>query len=114
MVIHLRHCEIGSATAEFAVLMPAVCLVLAVCLSGVQLATHQLQLHDAAALAARSAGRGGSPSALVGQLVPGASVHSERRGNLVCVYVAAQGAPVASLLGFGTVNATGCALADGR
>ncbi len=113
MLSHFRHCERGSATAEFAVLIPAVCLVLAVCLSGLQLATHQLQLHDAAALAARSAGRGGDASAVVGQLIPGASVHNERKGNLVCVHVSAHGSPMAGLLGFGTISAMGCALADG-
>lgn len=114
MEIHIWHSERGSATAEFAVLIPAVCLVLALCLSGLQLATHQLQLHDAAALAARTAGRGGDSSAIVGQLIPGASARTERRGNLVCVHVADQGSPVARLLGFGTVSATGCALAAGR
>ena len=113
MASYSRSGERGSATAEFAILIPSVCLVLAVCLSGLQLATHQLQLNDAAALAARSAGRGGDSSALVGQLIPGASVHNERRGNLVCVRVAAHSSPLASLLGFGTVRATGCALADG-
>ncbi len=114
MATLFRHGERGGATIEFAVLIPSVCVVLALCLSGVQLATHQLQLNDAAALAARTAGRGGDSSALVGQLIPGASVHNERRGNLVCVRVDAQGSPLARVLGFGTVSATGCALADGR
>lgn len=106
--------ERGSATAEFAVLMPAVCLVLAVCLSGLQLATRQVQVQDAAALAARSAGRGEDPAIIVGQLVPGASVHREMRGNLVCARVEAKGSPMASLLGFATVSATSCALNGGR
>lgn len=114
MFAHIARRERGSATAEFAVLVPAVCLVLAVCLSGLQLATHQMQVSDAAALAARSAGRGGNPSAIVNQLMPRASSHSERRGNLLCVRVDTAGSPMARLLGFATVSATRCALANGR
>lgn len=104
----------GSATAEFAILMPAVCIVLAVCLSGLQLATQYVQVNDAAALAARSASRGEDASALVNRLVPEASMHSDRRGNLLCVRVDVSGAPMARLLGFTTVSGTSCALADGR
>lgn len=114
MFARLTSDERGSATAEFAVLIPAVCLVLAVCLSGLQLATRQLQVHDAAALAARSAGRGGNAASTVAQLIPGASLSTERRSNLVCVRVDAAGSPMAVLLGFATVSATSCALADGR
>jgi Flp pilus assembly protein TadG len=113
MITHLETGQRGSATAEFAVLIPAVCLVLVVCLSGLQLATRQLQIHDAAALAARSAGRGADPSALIGQLAPGASVHTSRRGNLVCVHVEVPGTPVARLFGFSTVDAESCAFAGG-
>lgn len=106
--------ERGSATAEFAVLMPAVCLVLAVCLSGLQLATRHVQVQDAAAMAARGAGRGEDPATIVGQLLPGASVRREVRGNLVCAHVEVSGSPLASLLSFPTVNATSCALNGGR
>lgn len=106
--------ERGSATAEFAVLIPAVCLVLALCLSALQLATSQLQVHDAAALAARTAGRGGDPTAVVSTMIPGASIHSERRGNLLCVHVDTASAPIASLLGFSKITATSCALAGGN
>lgn len=104
----------GSATAEFAVLMPAVCLVLAFCLSGLQLATRQVQVHDAAALAARAAGRGDDPATIVRQLIPGASVRSEKRGNLLCARVDAPSSPMANLLGFTTVTATSCALSGGH
>ena len=45
-------------TAEFAAVLPAVVLVLAVCLSGVQVATAQLRLQDASADASRLLGRG--------------------------------------------------------
>lgn len=106
--------ERGSATAEFAVLMPAVCIMLAVCLSGLQLATQHVKAIDAAALAARSASRGEDASALVNRLVPEASMHSERKGNLLCVRVDISGSPMARLLGFTSVSGTSCALSDGR
>lgn len=114
MIVNAAKRERGGATVEFAVLIPAVCLVLALCLSGLQLAVRQLQLHDAAALAARSAGRGADPGAVVDQLVPTASMSSERRGNLVCVHVTTQGSPLTGLFGFGSVSASSCALAGGR
>lgn len=114
MALHPLWRERGGATVEFAVLIPSVCLVLALCLSGLQLAAQQVRLGDAAALAARTAGRGGSAAALAGQLIPGSTVHEERRGNLVCVRLDTEGSPLARALGFGTVSATGCALAQGR
>ena len=66
--------ERGSVVAEFAVAMPAVLLVLATALGGVQLAGLQLQAQDAAADAARSYARGESAGVVAGRLqrqVPG-------------------------------------------
>lgn len=100
-------------TAEFVVLIPAVCVVLAMSLSGLQLATLQLRIHDAAALAARSAARGEDVVSKAKALIAGAVVHSERRANLLCIRIDAAGPPLAVLLGFSTVSATSCALADG-
>lgn len=113
MIVGSANRERGSATAEFAVVVPAVCLFLAVCLSGLQVATRQMQIHDVAALAARSAGRGADSTVVVRQLAPGATVHSGRRGNLVCVRVEARSAPLARLFGFDTVAAESCALDGG-
>lgn len=93
--------------------MPAVCLVLAVCLSGLQLAAQQMLVNDAAALAARSEGRGEGAAALVDRLVPTATTRSIRKGNLLCVRVEVAGAPLARLLGFPSVGSTRCSLADG-
>lgn len=104
----------GSVTAEFAVVIPAVILVLAVSLGGLQSVGRQIQLQDVAALAARSEARGEDAAALVRRLVPEASMKSEVRGNLVCIRLYAPGAPVAALLGVGVVSAMSCALADGR
>lgn len=78
----------GSVTAEFAVVVPAVILLLALCLSAMQVATLQIRLQDAASLAARSVARGGgSPASALG-LVRGASADIDRRGDLVCVRLA--------------------------
>ena len=68
--------ERGSVAAEFAVAMPAVLLVLATALGGVQLAGLQLQAQDAAADAARSYARGesaGSGRRAAARQVPGAA-----------------------------------------
>ncbi len=106
--------ELGSVTAEFATVIPAVVLVLAVSLSGLQLATRQLQLQDAAALAARSAARGSDAGTVVGSLLSGATAHTEFRGNLVCVSVETAGTLLSVVLGAITLTATSCALAGGR
>lgn len=83
----------GSVTAEFAVAMPAVGLVLASCVWGLGLAATQVRLQDAAGLEARAAARG-EPS--------GAGVLS-RDGDLVCVRLDESLAAV-------TLSARACAL----
>jgi hypothetical protein len=50
--------DAGMATAELAVALPALALLLAVCLYAVAVVTAQLRCVDAAGLAARLAGRG--------------------------------------------------------
>ena len=102
----------GSAVAEFAVALPAVLLVLATVLGGVQLGTLQLRLQDAAADAARSLGRGDPASGVTSRIarqVPSARWSVTRPDGLVCAHLAATAAPPAGLLGL-TVSATGCAL----
>lgn len=101
--------ERGSVTAELAVALPAVVLVLACCLSGMAAASQQLRLTDAAALAARTFARGGDPDALVARLLPGAHVTRSAEGDLACVTVTEQagGLPL-------TLTARSCALAGGR
>ena len=105
----------GAVTAEFATAMPAVILVLALCLAGGQLANQQLRLQDAASAAARAASRGEPASTVEGrarQLVPGASVDRSDRNGMVCVTVTLPGAlpGVASAL---TLTASSCALSEG-
>ena len=101
--------ERGSATAEFAVALPAVVMVLALCLSGIAVAGQQLRVQDAAALAARALGRGGDPHSLVARLLPGAGVSAGADGDLACVTLTmpAKGLPL-------TLSARSCALGGGR
>lgn len=112
----MRASERGSVAAEFAVAMPAVILVLATALGGVQLAGLQLRAQDAAADAARSYARGdpsGVVSARLARQVPGAGVSRYGRGDLVCARVTVS--PTGPIARFGIrVSASSCALAGGR
>jgi len=101
----------GSVTAEFAVALPAVILVLAACLTGMQAVGQQLRLADATAHAARSLARGESAdvaAARAAREVPGASITQSADGDLTCVTGSAPAA-----LGL-TVTASSCALSGGR
>jgi len=99
-------------TAEFAAVVPAVILVLACCLSGLQLSSQQLRVQAAAAVSVRSVARG--ESVPVSGLLSGATATTEWRGNLVCVRVSAPGRGLAGLFGTVRLTASGCALANGR
>lgn len=101
----------GSATAEFALVIPTVLLVLAGCLAGVQCAALQLRLQDAAASAARSASRGDDLTA-ARQIVPSATLVVSQRSDLVCV-LASSSARGAGLLSALTITASSCALGAG-
>ena len=106
----------GSAVAEFAIALPAVLLVFAVMLGGVQLAGLRLQAQDAAADAARSWARGetgGIVAARVARQVPSAAVSRSVRGDLVCATVSARARGPAARVGV-RVSATACALSGGR
>jgi hypothetical protein len=77
-------------TAELAVGLPVVVLVLGVCLGGLGIATAQLRAHDAAADAARLLGRGepvARAEALVARTAPGARLSVARADALVCATV---------------------------
>ena len=95
----------GSVTAEFAAVIPAVLLVLACCLAGLQLAGQQLRLQDAAAVTARSLARGDPAPAY-----PGATATTRVEGQLLCArLVAASSAPLIPL----QLSAESCALRGG-
>ncbi len=105
--------ERGSVTAEFAIAMPAVALVLACCLSGIQIAAQQLRLQDAAAVAARAAARDGDPAVAL-RLVPGASVSRFTNGDLVCVRLTVASSALVGTIARLTLAASSCAPGGGR
>ncbi len=104
----------GSTTAEFATALPAVVLILACCLGGVQVVGLQVRLTDAAASAARALARGDSvtrAAGLVQVAVAGASLSPERRSEFVCARVTAAALP--GIFAGITLRARSCALAGG-
>jgi hypothetical protein len=102
--------ERGTVTAELATVIPAVLVTVGLCLGSVAAVGQHLRLVDAAALAARSLGRGESPGRtqhLVDQLVPGSLVTVQRQGELLCATV---GQRVALPLAVLPLRARACAL----
>ncbi|GLI26179.1 hypothetical protein ARHIZOSPH14_04210 [Agromyces rhizosphaerae] len=86
-------------TAELAAALPAVALVLAICLGGVGLLARHAALADSAADAARALGRGEADDRardIVARVAPGAHVVVEHDGGFVCVRVR-EPAPMALL-----------------
>jgi len=83
----------GSVTAELAVALPAVGLVLATCVWGLGVAAEQVRLQDRAGLAARAAARG----------EPGGEGVLRRDGDLVC-------ATLSETFGGVALDARSCAL----
>ena len=101
----------GSVTAEFAVTLPAVLLVIALGVGALSAGARQVRLQDAAADAARLLARGedaARASRVLTAAVPGAELGVERPGDLVCV-VATAPAGIPGL----TLSARSCALAGG-
>ncbi|WP_308491566.1 TadE family type IV pilus minor pilin [Microbacterium terrisoli] len=103
----------GSVTAEFAVVLPAVVLVLALGAATLGVCGQQVRLQDAAADAARLVARGepaGRAQAVLAAAVGGAHGAIAAEGELVCVTATARAAlpvPVPPL------RARSCALAGG-
>lgn len=110
MTFHRLAAEQGSVTAEFAVAVPAIVLVLAISVAGVGASVQSVRLQGAASAAAREAGRGDG-IAVVGRLVPGATALRWSEGDLECVRLSAAAA-------FGPVvfplSAEACALGGGE
>lgn len=100
----------GSATAELAVALPAVAIVLAICVWGVQLAAVQVRMQDAAGLAARAAARGDDPG-VAAVAHPGSGLSTWVDGELVCARASVE---VASPVGLPPVPvaAVACSLRE--
>ena len=99
----------GSVTAEFALALPAVVLVLACCLTGIQMAGQQLRLQDAAAGSARALARGDDLGAVAG----GATVSTTTTGDLVCARLSERAEGMPGTLFRIRLSARSCALGGG-
>jgi Flp pilus assembly protein TadG len=102
----------GAAAAELAVVLPAVVLVLGLCLGAVQTVGQQVMLTSAAEEAARSLGRGedaGTASGRIAGAAGDAAMAVDRSGHAVCVRLTAPSRfGPAGAAGI-TVSARGCA-----
>ena len=104
----------GSVTAEFAVALPAIALVLAACLASVVLVAQQVRLTDAAADAARALGRGESAAeaaAIADRVSGGASIATWTEDPFVCVALSRRGSGVLAAV---ELHAESCAVGGGR
>ena len=96
-------------------MVPAVIVVLGCCLGAFQLATMQLKLENAAAVAARTMARGGDGAAAAtraGHVDMGVRLERLDRGDLVCAVARASAG--LGLLGPMNLSATSCSLAGGE
>ena len=104
--------EQGSATAEFAVVLPAVVLVIALTIGGLAAAGRQVRLEHGAAQAVRLAARGESDvrvGAIVATIAGGSIDSVSRDGALVCVVASA---PAGVPLPLPDLRARACALGE--
>jgi hypothetical protein len=105
--------DLGSVTAEFAVALPAIVLVLAFAIGAIGLGGEQLRLQGAAFEAARMLGRGDSGAlARVRSVFPAATLSTYASGESICAQ-----ARVTAALGVLTgisLSATSCALNDAQ
>ena len=108
-----RDSDRGSVTVEFAVVLPAVALVLTLLVAAVLVVDGQGRLQSAAAAAARGVGRGDDAVGLAAaeQIAPGSSVTIRRTDDLVCVDATRGGTGPFAVL---PLRATACAAARGR
>nr|WP_314845930.1 TadE family type IV pilus minor pilin [uncultured Microbacterium sp.] len=104
----------GSVAAELALALPAVVLTVMLGVGALGAASRQVSLQDASADAARLLGRGedaAAASLAVTTAVPGATVSSAARGDLICVTASAEVA-IGGLIRV-PLRASSCALAGG-
>lgn len=100
-------------TAEFAVALPAIALVLALSLASVHVAAVQVRLADAAADAARALGRGESveeAAAIAARNAPGARLSTGSDDRFACATLTGG---AGGLLGALELRASSCALRGG-
>ncbi|RFA15458.1 hypothetical protein B7R21_03885 [Subtercola boreus] len=115
--VHWLRDDRGTVTAEFAVALPAVILVLMLAVAALQGAALQVRVVDAAAVAARTLARGeagGDVGGRLHQLLGEYSLGTANEGDFLCATVSAP-------IRFGAFGSAGfdasarsCALAGGR
>lgn len=103
--------ERGTVTAEFAVVVPAVLVILGLVVGGIVIATNRLTLAAAAADIARLEARGDTDLAVerLGGAGAGVTVERERRGGLLCVTL--KSGPTLGMLAMLAVTGDACAVA---
>lgn len=102
--------ERGTVTAEFAVVLPAVLVVLGLVVGGVYLAAHRLTLVSLSGEIARAEARDDDASAkiVLAHLGRSVTVDREREGDLHCVVLTSH--PAQGLLAQIGVSARSCAM----
>jgi len=108
-----RHDDGGSAAAEFAVIVPAVALLIAMTVGALTAVGRQIRLEHAVAQAARLAARGDvdGGSRVVAAIVGGTVVAVAAEGDLVCLSASV---PAGIPLPLPDLTARSCALDGGR
>lgn len=110
MITH--HGDRGSVTAEFAVVVPAVVLVMMLAAATLTGAARQVRLEQAVAQAARLAARGEGEGAVRAAVVAlGGTIDVRDDGDVVC---ATATVPAAVPLPLPPLRASSCALSGGR
>ncbi|RLP74131.1 hypothetical protein D9V32_13895 [Mycetocola tolaasinivorans] len=106
----------GSVTAELALALPVVLIVLALCVATLSIGSAQGQLWDVAGQSARAFARGDSASQVAqraNQLVPGSTVTREVVGpDLVCARVRLALSSVLSRFLSEPLNVRSCTLSE--
>lgn len=98
-------------SAELAVALPGVLLVLAACLGGLRLGAEQVRLVDAAGMAARSIARHDPPATTASSVraLGAALVGVTRTGGILCAALEHR-VPLLGTLALVPLRARGCAL----
>ena len=105
----------GSVTAEFAIVLPVLVLLIAFGIGALGATSARVRLEDAAADAARLVARGDDPLAArhaIVRAVDGAQLGIDHRDGLVCATASASVRVLGAIVV--PVRAASCALAGGR
>lgn len=111
--LRLRDDERGTVTAEFAIVLPAVLVVLGLVIGGILIASHRITLISVAGEAARLEARGDTELARerLASLGDGVEVARYQRGRLECLKLSSR--PGGGLLASIVVDAEACSVGDG-